>query len=151
MRCRSLVVLWAGWMMLAAAPVALAQSTSCTREEFAAVVDEAAAGLRALNQQRRPEFQNRLRELREKRGWSQDQFIAEAAPFVRDAEIEAFDARSDEALRKITEMGQEGTQAKRPDCRLLAELRSYMQALVDIQSEKWGYMFGKIDAELGKP
>jgi transcriptional regulator with XRE-family HTH domain len=152
MRCRSLWVPWVGpALLLAFVPGASAQSVGCTREDFAAAVDQAAAGLRALNHERRPEFQARLRALRQKRGWSQEQFITEAAPFVRDTEIEAFEARSDEALSKVTEMGQEGAQAKSPDCRLLAELRSYMQALVEIQSAKWTYMFQKIDTELAKP
>lgn len=129
---------------------ASAQQAACTRDDFEAVVDEAADGLRQLNQKNRPEFQERLRKLREKRGWNQDRFIVEAAPFVRDEKIEDYDARSDDALRQVTAMGQEGAQAKKPDCRMLAELRGYMRALVDIQTEKWRYMFDKIDAELGK-
>jgi len=150
MRRRGLHVLLSIAVLAGAAGAQAAEPARCVRDDFYAAVDEAAAALRELNQKNRPEFQDRLRRLKDKRGWSQDQFIAEAAPFVRDSEIEAFDARSDEALRKITEMGQEGGRAKSPDCRLLAELRGYMQALVEIQTAKWTYMFGKIDGAVGR-
>lgn len=132
-----------------AAPVH-AQAVPCTRDDFAAAVDQAAEALRQLNQKNRPEFQDRLRQLREKRGWTHDQFIAAATPFVKDEVIEDYDAKGEEALKQVTSMGEAGAQARTPDCRLLAELRGYMQSLVDIQSAKWRYMFEKIDAELAQ-
>jgi len=150
MRRRWLHVLLSFAVLAGATGAQAAEPARCARDDFYVAVDEAAAALRELNLKNRPAFQDRLRELKDKRGWSQDRFIVEAAPFVRDSEIEAFDARSDEALRKITEMGQEGGRAKTPDCRLLAELRGYMQALVEIQTAKWAYMFAKIEAAGGK-
>lgn len=148
---RALVVCGLGLCMIAVAiDHASAQAGGCKREEFAAAVDEAAEALRDLTQKNRPIFQDRLRQLREKRGWSQDQFIEAATPFVRDDKIEDYDARGEEALNRVTGLGEAGSQARTPDCRMLAELRGYMQALVDIQKEKWRYMFDKIDAELSK-
>ena len=47
-------------------------------------------------------------------------------------------------------VGQEGAAAKTLDCGLLLELRARMKLLVDTQSSKWSYMFGKIEAELWK-
>jgi len=144
-------VLVAITMVLAIAGAAAAQQrAACSRDDFEAAVDEAAAALRDLTQKNRPAFQDLLRQLKDKRGWSHDQFIAEAAPFVKDGTIEEFDSRSDAALSRLTAMGQAGSQSKTPDCRLLAELRSHMQALVDIQTEKWRYMFGRIEADLRK-
>jgi hypothetical protein len=68
---------------LAGAPSLLAQPAACTKAEFEGVVDEAAAALRDLNNKNRPDFQEKLRTLKDKRGWSNDQFLKEAAPFVK--------------------------------------------------------------------
>lgn len=120
----------------------------CTKAQFEDVVDGAAAALRDLNNQNRPEFQDRLRQLKEKRGWTNDQFLKEAAPFVKDDKIDVYDQTSNELLAKITEMGQGGADAKTPDCALLTELQNHMQELVGTQMRKWTYMFDKLDKEL---
>lgn len=122
----------------------------CGRADFEAVVEEAAGGLRDLNTENKPAFQDKLRQLKTKRGWTHDQFLREAAPFVRDDKIAEFDTRIEELLGAIGAMGQEGANAKKPDCALLLELRARMKVLVETQIAKWSYMFSKIDAELGK-
>ncbi|MGQ0673001.1 MAG: hypothetical protein ACT4N2_09010 [Hyphomicrobium sp.] len=122
----------------------------CTKSEFETVVDEAAAALRDLNAKNKPAFQDKLRQLKDKRGWTQDQFLKEAAPFVKDDKIEVFDKTSNQLLGKISSMGQEGSAAKTPDCAMLSELHAHMDVLVSTQTSKWTYMFGKLDAELGK-
>ncbi|MDH4981066.1 hypothetical protein [Hyphomicrobium sp. D-2] len=128
----------------APAPVAGA----CQKTDFEAVVDDAAGALRDLNMQNKPLFQERLRQLKDKRGWSHDEFLAAAAPFVRDEKIAVYDRDSERLLTDISTMGQEGAEAATPDCALLADLKSRMQQLVDTQSAKWGYMFQKLDAAL---
>lgn len=126
------------------------EAATCQKAEFEAVVDEAAAALRDLNAKNKPEFHERLRQLKEKRGWDHDQFLKEAAPFVIDDQIEVYDTASNDLLTRISQMGQEGSTAKSPDCTMLFELRGYMQKLVEAQSAKWAYMFGKLDAELAR-
>jgi hypothetical protein len=142
-------------VLLAAAGLALtgaawAEDRACAKADFEQVVEEAAGSLRDLNTKNRPEFQDKLRQLRVKRGWTQDQFLQEAKPYVQDGKIADFDQRSDELLSTISNMGQEGVAAKKPDCALLLELRARMKVLVDTQTQKWTYMFDKIDAELWK-
>lgn len=127
-----------------------ASASECTKSEFEAVVDEAAAGLRDLNLKNKPAFQEKLRQLKDKRGWSHDQFMKEAAPFVRDEKIAVFDRRSERLLIDISSLGQEGAEAKTPDCALLLELRARMKVLVQTQTEKWSYMFGKLDKALAE-
>lgn len=122
----------------------------CDKAEFESAVDEAAMSLRDLNNRNRPEFQTRLRELKEKRGWSDDQFLKEAAPFVQDDRIAVFDDESNKLLASISTMGTEGASASVPDCAMLAELRALMKVLIDTQAEKWTYMFQKLDLELAK-
>jgi hypothetical protein len=143
---------WIAGLVLAGAigAPAAAQERACARGEFEAVVEEAAAGLRDLNTKNKPTFQDKLRQLKTKRGWDNDQFLKEAAPFVRDDKIAEFDVKSDELLTAIASMGEEGANAKAPDCALLLELRARMKVLVETQNKKWTYMFEKLESELWK-
>jgi hypothetical protein len=127
-----------------------AAAGECQRADFEAVVDDAAAALRDLNLKNKPDFQEKLRQLKDKRGWSHDQFLTEAAPFVRDDKIAVFDQQSDQLLNDISSLGQEGADAKTPDCALLHELRGRMKVLVDTQTAKWTYMFEKLNAALAQ-
>lgn len=132
------------------AHAATAPPASCAKADFEQVVEQAAGVLRDLNFKNKPLFQEKLRSLKDKRGWTHDQFMKEAAPFVRDEKIVTFDTSTDELLSAIASMGQEGANAKTPDCALLLELRARMTVLVETQTSKWSYMFEKIEAELWK-
>lgn len=143
------LVLIALSLMLVRHPAA-AQEPGCARGDFEAVVDDAASALRDLNNTNRPAFQEKLRQLKDKMGWDHDQFMVAAAPFVRDETIAVFDAKSQDLLAAIATLGQEGAEAKTPDCALLAELKTRMKSLVEIQTEKWNYMFTKLDNALNQ-
>lgn len=135
----------------AAAPApAPTPSATCAKSDFEAVVEQAAGSLRDLNAKNKPAFQEKLRTLKDKRGWDHAVFLKEAAPFVRDDKISEFDQSTDVLLTAISQLGQEGANAAVPDCALLLELRARMTMLVETQTAKWVYMFGKIDAELWK-
>jgi hypothetical protein len=137
--------------LLSAFPVdrtAVAQAPQCSKVDFEAVVDEAGAALRGLAQQNTPQFQARLRQLKQKRGWSDEQFLREAEPLVRDERIAAFDQKSEDLLARITGAGQTASPGGSPDCGLLGGLRNSMTMLVETQKAKWAYMFERIDAEL---
>jgi hypothetical protein len=123
-----------------------ARAETCQRTDFEAVVDGAAETLRSLTQQHSPIFQGKLRQLREKRGWGHEQFLAEGAKFVRDEKITEYDDKSEQLLARINSAGDGG--GKTPDCALLATLKANMAALVETQNAKWSHMFGKLDAEL---
>jgi hypothetical protein len=143
------VVLAVLLITLSGARVASAQAP-CSKTDFEAVVDEAAGALRGLALQNTPQFQAKLRQLKKKRAWSDDQFLKEAEPLVRDEKIAGFDEKSGELLARITGAGQAGAPGDAPDCTLLAGLRASMAALVETQQAKWTYMFDKIDKELRK-
>jgi hypothetical protein len=140
--------------LLVALAVAGAQpmhaQAQCSKADFEAVVDEAAGALSGLARENTPPFQAKLRQLKAKRGWSDDQFLKEAEPLVRDEKIAGFDQQSEEFLTRITSGGQAGAAGPTPDCKLLAELRTVMGSLVATQKAKWAYMFEKIEAELRK-
>jgi hypothetical protein len=133
-----------------AAGAALAQVPGCAKADFEAVVNEAGAALRDLNRENTPRFQGKLRELKDKRGWGNDQFLKEAEPFVRDGEIVAYDQKSEELLVRITGGGQQASSASAPDCAALTGLREAMKLLLETQKAKWAHMFAKLDKELTK-
>jgi hypothetical protein len=141
-----------GLVLLAWASVAAARAegASCGKADFEAVVDEAAAGLRELTRENTPPFQGKLRQLKDKRGWSNDQFLKEAEPYVRDDTIAAFDRKAEDFLARITSGGQSQAAAVAPDCALLGDLRAAMKSLVETQRAKWVYMFQKLDRDLAK-
>jgi hypothetical protein len=134
----------------AGAAPAHAQTSQCSKGDFEAVVDEAAGALSALARENTPQFQAKLRQLKAKRGWSDDQFLKEAEPLVRDEKIAGFDQQSEEFLARITSGGQAGASGEAPDCKLLGELRTTMGSLVETQKAKWAYMFEKVEGELRK-
>jgi hypothetical protein len=138
------------WLAASAYAQGAAPPQECAKADFEAVVDEAAAALRDLNMKNKPAFQDKLRQLKDKRGWSHDQFLKEGTQFVRDENIEVFDQDSERLLSDISAQGQEGAEAKTPDCALLLELRARMNVLVETQTSKWSYMFEKLDAALAQ-
>lgn len=150
--------MWRGFTRLVASTLclfqattsALAQDQTCARSDFEAVVDDAAAVLRDLNAKNKPLFQNRLRDLKEKRGWDHGQFLEEAAPFVRDEKIAVFDKMSQDLINAISTLGQAGAEAATPDCSLLVKLRENMDTLVKAQTDKWTYMFNKLEAAISQ-
>jgi hypothetical protein len=129
---------------------AVAQASACAKADFEAVVNDAGSALRALNRQNTPVFQAKLRALKDKRNWSNDQFLKEAEPFVRDARIVGYDQQSEQLLVRITGGGEAGASVKAPDCALLAELRAALKVLVETQKAKWAYMLDKIEKELAR-
>lgn len=139
-------MLAAGLSVSPPGPAAAQAQETCTRPDFEGVVESAAASLRDLNARNAPGFQDKLRLLRERQKWSVDEFMAKAAGYVQDERIAAYDQRANELLERINSMGEAG--AAKPDCKLLAELRATMKALVDTQIEKWAYMFAKIERGL---
>lgn len=137
-------------VLLGGAHFGAALAAECAKADFEAVVDEAAGALRDLNAVNKPAFQNKLRQLKDKRGWAHEQFLKEAAPFVVDEKINAYDQQSNGLLELIASGGEAGAAAAKPDCTVLDSLRASMKSLVDAQTAKWTYMNGKLDAELAK-
>jgi hypothetical protein len=131
-----------------------AAAQSCDRAEFETVVTKASETLRDLTAEKKPVFQAKLRGLMEKRGWTYDQFVKEAAPLVADDKVSAYDQASADLLSKINRMGEAGrtdtAPGAGPDCALLQDLRATMTALVATQTEKWTYLFTKLDAETAR-
>ena len=93
-----------------------AMAQTCTKADFEAVVGTASSTLRDMTARNTPTFQEKLRNLKDKRKWTYEQFVTEAAPLVADDKIADFDARSVEFLTKINALGSEGAGGAKPDC-----------------------------------
>ena len=125
----------------------VAVAAACTRDDFAAVVDDASDTLRTLNADNTPKFQAKLRSLKDRRKWNHDEFMKQAAPFVQDDKIQGLDEQTATLLNKIQGLG-EGGGGREPDCALLNVLKAHMRDLVETTQAKWTYMNGKIDTAL---
>jgi hypothetical protein len=135
--------------LLGAVPLAAQQTGACAKADFEAVVKEAGAALRELAAKNTPPFQAKLRELKDKRKWSQEQFLKEAEPFVRDEAIAGYDKTSAELVARISGASQADAPAA-ADCARLTGLRADLKMLVETQQAKWAHMLAKIDKELAK-
>jgi hypothetical protein len=142
--------------LLAVVATQSAAAETCDRTEFETVVAKASEALRELTAEKKPAYQTKLRGLMEKRGWTYDQFVKEAGPLVADDKVSAYDQASADLLAKINRMGDAALmdsapgKTVAPDCALLTDLRATMAALVATQSEKWSYLFSKLDAETAR-
>jgi hypothetical protein len=138
-------------LLCAFAPESTRAADTCDRADFETVVTKASDTLRDLTAEKKPAFQTKLRGLMEKRGWTYDQFVKEAGPLVADDRVTAYDQSSADLLAKINRMGEAGRSdaapGSPPDCALLNDLRATMTELVATQTEKWAYLFTKLDAE----
>jgi hypothetical protein len=143
--CAVMVVLLA---LAGAGQAALSQGTACAKVDFEAVVNAAGAALRDLAQQNTPQFQAKLRELKDKRSWSNDEFLKQAEPLVRDETIAGYDKKSEELVARITGGGSEAGPS--PDCAVLTGLQTDLKLLVETQQAKWTHMLAKVQQELAK-
>ncbi len=120
---------------------------ACQKEDFAAVVDQSGTVLRTLNDENKRPFQDKLRLLKTKFAWTDQQFLTEAKPYVIDDKIKAFDTEVAGLLEQINTLG-DTSGATLPDCAVLDSLKGNLSRLVDVVKAKWLYMTGKIDAAL---
>jgi hypothetical protein len=129
---------------------ALSQGAACAKADFEAVVNAAGAALRDLAQENTPQFQAKLRELKDKRSWSNDEFLKQAEPLVRDETIAGYDKKSEELVARIAGGGGRSEADPAPDCTLLTGLQADLKLLVETQQAKWTHMLAKVQRELAK-
>ena len=139
-----------GAAALGNAAYAQAAPAVCARAEFEAVVDDAGTVLREMTQKNSATFQAKLRALKVKRNWTQDQFVAEGTRFVQNEKIASLDETSARLLDAINRSDGANGSEPHDDCAHLTTMKADLTALVAVQNEKWSYMFATIDAELTK-
>lgn len=127
-----------------------AHADTCSRDDFAGVVDQAGSILRKMNADNAPVFQAKLRQLKQARHWSDKDLVEKARPLVEDDKIADYDAEAGQMLDEISALGSPDPGVA-PDCGVLTHLRAHLDKLVETVKAKWAYMFGKVDAELKQP
>ena len=129
------------------APRGAALAAGCTADDFARAVDEAGAALRALNLDNAPKLGAKLRQLRQKKGWSESDDEEMAHDYLSDAKLSNFDATANELLARIDTLGRPAASGA-PDCAKLDDLKAASLELIAVMKAKASYTMAKIDGEL---
>src|SRR6185503_2014267 len=96
-----------------------AAEAACTADNFAAAVDKSGAALRAFNAEALPKLQDKLKQLKDKRGWDEEKALGN----VRDDRTTKLDAEAEDLILKIATLGRPPEKGP-PDCSKLAELEA---------------------------
>lgn len=120
---------------------------TCSKEDFATAVDEAGAALRAFNAETAPQFAEKLRQLKVRKGWKDTDYERMALDYLHDARIAGLDKKANDLLAKVDELGTTDDAASL-DCARLAELKASSLELLAVMKARSKYIIGKIDAEL---
>ena len=101
--------LLAAVLVACAAPGAV--DAICTPEDFAAAVDRSGSALRAFNEEALPKLQEKLKQLKERRGWSDAEYEEKGLGNLRDARSSQFDTDAEELIVKIDTLGRPPAQS----------------------------------------
>jgi hypothetical protein len=122
------------------------KAATCTADDFAEAVDKSGSQLRAFNAEALPKLRDKLKELKDAKGWGDD-YEEKGLDSVRDTRAEKFDAGAEELITKIDTLGRPPTD-KQPDCAQLAELQAAGLELLALMKAKSAYTISRIDAEI---
>ncbi len=137
--------------LLALAAVLVAHSSSyadCKPEDFAAAVDKSGAALRAFNGEALPKLQEKLKQLKDKKGWDDTDYEEKALASARDERTAKLDADAEDLIIKIDQLGRP-TETGPIDCSKLTELEAAGIELLAVMKAKSSYMLAKLDASIG--
>jgi hypothetical protein len=133
--------------LLAALALVLAHAgavaATCKADDFAAAVDKSGAQLRAFNAEALPKLQDKLKQLKEKKGWDEQKALDSA----RDDRTSKLDAEAEDLIVKIDTLGRPPEQGS-PDCSKLAELEAAGIELLAVMRAKSTYTLAKLDAQI---
>lgn len=124
-----------------------AQSGNCTAEDFAAAVDRSGAALRAFNAEALPKLKDKLRELKDKKGWEESGYEEKALAAIRDKRTAKLDADAESLIVKIDTLGRPPAEGPL-DCAKLTELDAAGLELLAVMKAKSAYTFSKLDTEI---
>jgi hypothetical protein len=137
-----------GLLLLAAllAPLQPAHA-NCRPEDFAVAVDKSGAALRAFNAEALPKLQDKLKQLKEKKGWDDADYEDKASAAVKDERTAKLDAEAEDLIIKIDQLGRPGESGP-IDCTKLTELDAAGLELLAVMRAKSSYTLAKLDAAL---
>src|SRR5262245_39186658 len=121
-----------------------AAAALCSKEDFGRAVDQAGAALRKLNADNAPRLRAKMRELKDRKGWSDADFEEKAMAAVQDERIEAYNAQANDLLAKLDALGSLEP-ANEADCSKLQELGAAGLELQATIKAKAAYTLSKLD------
>jgi hypothetical protein len=120
-----------------------AHAAACTADQFAAAVDKSGAQLRAFNGEALPKLQEKLKQLKEKKGWDEEKALGA----VRDDRTGKLDEQAEDLIVKIDQLGRPPEKGE-PDCAKLAELEAAGLELLAVMKAKSTYTLAKLDGAI---
>jgi hypothetical protein len=124
-----------------------AAAAACSKEDFGKTVDQAGAALRKLNADNAPRLRAKMRELKDRKGWSDADFEEKAMAAVQDERIEAYNAQANDLLAKLDALGSIEP-SNEADCSKLQELGAAGLELQATIKAKATYTLSKLDQML---
>jgi hypothetical protein len=135
------------WMVLSLGGISAAQALQCSKDDFGKAVDQAGAALRKLNADNAPRLRAKMRELKERKAWSDADFEDKALAAVQDERIETYNAQANDLLAKLDTLGSTEP-ASDADCSKLGELSAASLELQATIKAKTAYTLSKLDQML---
>jgi hypothetical protein len=137
--------------IVAIAAMQTSAHAACKAEDFAVAVDKSGAALRAFNAEALPKLQDKLKQLKEKKGWSDSEYEEKASTAIRDERMSKLDAEAEDLIIKIDQLGRP-EEAGPIDCAKLTELEAAGLELLAVMKAKSTYTLSRLDAAIaGKP
>src|SRR5262245_49695280 len=134
-------------MVLSLGVLSAAEAAQCSKDDFGKAVDQAGAALRKLNADNAPRLRAKMRELKERKGWSDADFEDKALSAVQDERIEAYNAQANDLLAKLDTLGSIEP-ASDADCGKISELSAASLELHATIKAKTAYTLSKLDQML---
>jgi hypothetical protein len=128
----------------------VAEAAQCSKDDFGRAVDQAGAALRKLNADNAPRLRAKMRELKERKAWSDADFEDKAMAAVQDERIEAYNAQANDLLAKLDTLGSIEPTSE-ADCSKIGELSAASLELQATIKAKTTYTLSKLDQMLAPP
>jgi hypothetical protein len=133
------------FILAATSPAASAQQGPCDPAAFREAVAAASAMITQLHEKNGSVFQENLQRLRVSNNWQEAEFLANAAPLVKDETTISLDAANQALLAKVQSLDAANAATEPGRCAMLAELKGAMAKVVANTSAKWEHMLEKLN------
>ncbi|MGO9486984.1 MAG: hypothetical protein ACLPX9_20835 [Rhodomicrobium sp.] len=136
---------------ITACPAAFAQQGQCDPAAFREAVASASATITLLHEKNGKAFQENLQKLRALNNWQEAEYLANAAPFVKDETTASLDAANQALLTKVQSLDAATANTEPGRCAMLNELKSTMEKVVANTTAKWEHMLDKLNRASAQP
>ena len=119
-----------------------ASAATCTDGDIAKAVDATGASLRAFNSNMMTALNPKLKQLQDKRGWTDEQLAEHTQALLSDDEVTAFDKQAYEQFNRIDELGAAGPEGS--ECQRLADIEAAGKALLGTMRAKADHLSERV-------